>query len=219
MHRGCSGIALIGSGNARTAACSTSALSQGTHSIVAAYAGDAGNTGSAAVLCRRSSMPPARAMSRWPATAPSHPRPAPTAPPYPVSAVNNNERAGYELGQRRRLERCHRQRLSRHRAIVFNGSKTINRVVVYTVAGQLPGPVEPTDTMTFSLYGITAFTVQGRQGTKWVTLASVTRQQPGQAHRHLRALHHQSDPHPHHRRPRFLSPASPRSKLGEIEMR
>jgi hypothetical protein len=28
--------------------------------------------------------------------------------------------------------------------------------------------------MTFSLYGVTAFTVQGRQGTKWITLASVS---------------------------------------------
>jgi hypothetical protein len=28
--------------------------------------------------------------------------------------------------------------------------------------------------MTFSLYGITAFVVQGRQGTKWITLATVS---------------------------------------------
>ena len=43
---GCSAIALTGSGNARTAACSTSALTAGTHSISAAYGGDAGNVAS-----------------------------------------------------------------------------------------------------------------------------------------------------------------------------
>jgi serine protease len=39
----CSAVALAGSGNTRTAACTTSALAQGSHSIGAAYAGDAGN--------------------------------------------------------------------------------------------------------------------------------------------------------------------------------
>ncbi len=35
-------------------------------------------------------------------------------------------------------------------------------------------PVEPTDTLTFSLYGITGFTVQGWNGATWVTLATVS---------------------------------------------
>ena len=43
---GCSAVALTGSGNARTAACSTSALTAGTHSMSAAYGGDAGNVAS-----------------------------------------------------------------------------------------------------------------------------------------------------------------------------
>ncbi len=59
-------------------------------------------------------------------------------------------------------------------SISFNGSKTIDRVVVYTLQDNYTAPVEPTDSMTFSLYGITAFTVQGRQGTKWITLATVS---------------------------------------------
>ena len=40
---GCSAVALTGSGNARTATCSSSALSVGSHSIVASYGGDATN--------------------------------------------------------------------------------------------------------------------------------------------------------------------------------
>ena len=39
----CSAIALTGSGNTRTAACTTSALAAGVHSMTATYGGDAGN--------------------------------------------------------------------------------------------------------------------------------------------------------------------------------
>src|SRR6185437_1398362 len=35
-------------------------------------------------------------------------------------------------------------------------------------------PVEPTDTMTFTTEGVTAFTVQGWNGAAWVTLATIT---------------------------------------------
>jgi len=41
---GCAAVATSGSGNTRTAACSTSSLTQGTHTIVATYSGDAGNS-------------------------------------------------------------------------------------------------------------------------------------------------------------------------------
>jgi len=40
---GCSAVALAGSGNSKTAVCSTSNLTVGSHSIVANYAGDANN--------------------------------------------------------------------------------------------------------------------------------------------------------------------------------
>ncbi|MFO1324516.1 MAG: Ig-like domain repeat protein [Burkholderiales bacterium] len=44
---GCAAIALAGGGNSRTAACTTSALTPGTHAIVASYAGNGGNQASA----------------------------------------------------------------------------------------------------------------------------------------------------------------------------
>jgi hypothetical protein len=43
---GCAAVALTGSGNIRTAACTTSALTSGTHSVTAVYAGDVNNSGS-----------------------------------------------------------------------------------------------------------------------------------------------------------------------------
>ncbi|MFO1322772.1 MAG: Ig-like domain repeat protein [Burkholderiales bacterium] len=42
----CSGVALSGGGNTPSAQCQTSLLTQGTHSITASYAGNAGNTSS-----------------------------------------------------------------------------------------------------------------------------------------------------------------------------
>ena len=44
---GCAAVTLTGSGNTRSAQCSTGALTQGTHSIVASYGGDSGNAASA----------------------------------------------------------------------------------------------------------------------------------------------------------------------------
>jgi hypothetical protein len=52
--------------------------------------------------------------------------------------------------------------------------KLIDRVVVYSVQDNYLNPVEPTDSMTFTLRGIRDFDVQGFNGTNWVTLATVT---------------------------------------------
>ncbi len=43
---GCSSAVVSGSGNIRTASCATAALAVGTHSVTAAYSGDASNNGS-----------------------------------------------------------------------------------------------------------------------------------------------------------------------------
>ena len=43
---GCAAVALAGTGNARSAACTTSGLAAGTHSVVASYSGDGGNKSS-----------------------------------------------------------------------------------------------------------------------------------------------------------------------------
>src|SRR5205814_2535019 len=57
--------------------------------------------------------------------------------------------------------------------INFTGAKTIDHVIVYTVQDSYASPIEPTDALTFSLYGVTDFTVQGWDGANWITLGTV----------------------------------------------
>jgi PKD repeat protein len=57
--------------------------------------------------------------------------------------------------------------------IAFDGAKTLDHVVVYSVQDDYASPVEPTDALTFTKYGLTSFQVQGWSGSAWVTLASV----------------------------------------------
>jgi hypothetical protein len=52
----------------------------------------------------------------------------------------------------------------------FNGSKTINEVDVFSVQDSYASPAEPTETMTFSLYGLTGYEVQYWNGSTWVTV-------------------------------------------------
>jgi hypothetical protein len=171
---GCNSVALSGSGNVRTAQCPISALSQGTHSIVAAYAGDAGNAASSSsplsqVVNAAGSSNVALASNGAVASASST-----FSAAFPVSAVNNNERAGVNWGNGGGWNDATANAFPDTVQINFSSSKTIDRVVVYTLQDNYTNPIEPTDTLTFSLYGITAFSVQGKQGSKWITLGSVT---------------------------------------------
>src|SRR5581483_1701529 len=52
--------------------------------------------------------------------------------------------------------------------------KNVDRVVVYSIQDNYTNPLEPTDATTFSLYGVVDFTVDGWDGSAWVTLATVT---------------------------------------------
>src|SRR5712691_3091359 len=52
----------------------------------------------------------------------------------------------------------------------FNGSKTIDEVDVFTIQDNYASPSEPTETMTFSTYGLTGYEVQYWDGSAWVTV-------------------------------------------------
>jgi hypothetical protein len=152
----------------------TSALASGSHNIVAAYGGDAGNAASSSaplaqvVNAAGGSTNVALASNGGVASASSA-----YSGGYPVAAINNNERAGANWANGGGWNDGTANVFPDWVQINFNGSKTIDHVVVYTLQDNYGNPVEPTDTLTFSQYGITAFTVQGWNGTAWVTLGSV----------------------------------------------
>src|SRR6185436_16585580 len=54
--------------------------------------------------------------------------------------------------------------------IDFNGSKSIQEIDVFSVQDNWQNPSEPTETMTFSNYGLTGFDVQYWNGSSWVTV-------------------------------------------------
>jgi RHS repeat-associated protein len=54
--------------------------------------------------------------------------------------------------------------------VQFNGSKTISEIDVITLQNNYNAPVEPTDTMTFSSYGLSGYEVQYWNGSAWATI-------------------------------------------------
>jgi hypothetical protein len=93
---------------------------------------------------------------------------------YPISAINNGERAGVNWSAGGGWADGTLNQFPDWAEIDFNGTKSIDKVVVYTVQDNWQSPVEPTDTMTFTQYGVTDFSVQGWDGSQWQTLATVT---------------------------------------------
>ncbi|RFC40423.1 MAG: hypothetical protein DID89_2727546978 [Candidatus Nitrotoga sp. CP45] len=73
-----------------------------------------------------------------------------TSSDYPVSAVNNNQRTGTPWGTggwRDATFNAYPDWVQ----INFSGTKTVDRVVVYTLQDNYTNPIEPTDTLTLAL--------------------------------------------------------------------
>jgi hypothetical protein len=93
-----------------------------------------------------------------------------TSPGFSVSAVNDGDRSGLSGVWKDGTRLIFPDWVE----IDFNGSKTIDHVIVYSVQDNSFAPVDPSDTLTFTLNGITAFDVNAWNGSAWVTLGSVT---------------------------------------------
>jgi hypothetical protein len=171
---GCDGLALTGSGGTRSASCATNGLVTGTHAIVAAYSGDAGNAASTSATLSQVVNAPingtnvALASNGGVASASSIHDAA-----YAADGVNDNRRSGAGWGAGGGWNDGTAGAFPDWVQIRFNAPKTIDHVVVYSVQDDFLSPVEPTDAMTFTRYGLTDFQVQAWNGTGWVTLGSV----------------------------------------------
>jgi hypothetical protein len=170
---GCAAVALAGSGNSRTAACTTNSLAAGSHTIAAAYSGDAGNGASSGSMTQTvnnsASINVALASNGGVATASSQ-----WGPGYPVSSLINNERAGVNWTNGGGWLDGTYNTFPDWVQIAFAGPKTIDHVVVYSLQDNPNAPIQPTNTTTFSQWGVTAFTVQAWTGSAWTTLATVS---------------------------------------------
>ena len=161
--------------SAGQATCVTHALGIGTHSVVAHYLGDGGNAASSSPVLTQTITDASGNTNVALASAGAVASASSTySAGYPASAINDNERAGLNPGNGGYWNDATPNTLPDSVQILFDGSKTIDRVVVYSVQDNYLSPVEPTDTQTFSLYGITTFSVDGWDGANWVTLASVS---------------------------------------------
>jgi len=93
---------------------------------------------------------------------------------FPVTAVNNGDRSGAAWQNGGGWNDGTYDGFPDWIQVNFNSSKTIDHVVVYTLRDAYGSSVEPTDSETFTYYGIVDFTVQGWNGASWITLATVT---------------------------------------------
>ncbi|MDI4631696.1 discoidin domain-containing protein [Pelomonas sp. V22] len=89
---------------------------------------------------------------------------------YPVSAVNDGDRKGNRWANGGGWNDASASSFPDWLQINFSGSKTIDRIVLYTLADNYAAGVEPTDSTTFTLYGVQDFTVQYWNGSAWVTV-------------------------------------------------
>src|ERR1700730_311650 len=87
---------------------------------------------------------------------------------YPASAANNGDRKGIIWGNGGGWADANNGVFPDWLQINFSGSKTINEIDLFTVQAARSNPIEPTETMPFTYFGITAFHVQYWNGASWL---------------------------------------------------
>ncbi len=169
----CSAVPLSGGGSSPTASCTTNALAAGMHTIIADYAGDANNTASVSNALSQAigSINVALAANGGVASASSTYNSTPGYT-FPVASVNDGDRTGKTFGHGGGWASATANVFPDWVQITFNGQKTIDQVIVYTLQDNFANGVDPPNNMTFTLYGVTAFQVQGWNGAAWVSLGA-----------------------------------------------
>ncbi len=89
---------------------------------------------------------------------------------YPVEAANNGDRKGVKWAAGGGWNDATNNVYPDWMQITFNGQKIIDEIDLFTLQDNYAAPVDPTQTTTFTKYGITAFDLQQWNGAEWVTL-------------------------------------------------
>ncbi|HZP89020.1 MAG TPA: Ig-like domain repeat protein, partial [Burkholderiales bacterium] len=169
---GCDAVSVSGTGNTASAPCSSNQFSDGTHSIVATYSGDGNNSVSssttlAQVIDHGGSSNVALGNAGAGATAST------TATGFPANGASDGDHLGNNWGNGGTWQGSSNS-LPDWLQIDFAGLKTIQEIDVYSIQDDYNAPVSPTDKMTFTQYGVSAFQVQYWDGTAWVTVPGGT---------------------------------------------
>ena len=91
---------------------------------------------------------------------------------YPLAAANNGDRKGLNWGAGGGWNDATWNASPDWVEIAFAGSASVSEINVFTLQDNYASPVAPTEAMSFSKYGITAFDVQYWNGSAWVTVPS-----------------------------------------------
>ncbi len=89
---------------------------------------------------------------------------------FPTAAVNNGDRKGSNWGSGGGWNDGSAGVYPDWVQVDFNGTKSISEIDVFTVQDNYANPQEPTETMTFTSYGITDFEVQYWDGVNWAAV-------------------------------------------------
>lgn len=89
---------------------------------------------------------------------------------HPASGANNGDRKGLNKGSGGTWSDGTPGVYPDWLQVTFAGVRTINEIDVFTLQDNYTAPVDPTPTTTFTLYGLTAFTVQYWNGTAWIDI-------------------------------------------------
>ena len=95
------------------------------------------------------------------------------SPSYPASGVINGDRKGLNWSKGGGWNDGTPNQWPDWLQIDFAASKTVDRAVVYSLQDKYGAPVEPTDTQTFTKYGVTDFTVQAKTASGWTVVGTV----------------------------------------------
>ena len=89
---------------------------------------------------------------------------------YPASAAINGDRRGLNWGNGGGWSDATPNATPDWLEVAFNGAKVIDEVNVYSMQDNYSAPVEPTPTMTFTMWGLRAFDIQYWTGSAWTSV-------------------------------------------------
>jgi YD repeat-containing protein len=90
---------------------------------------------------------------------------------YPTTEMNDGDRKGLQIGNVGCWTDATPGAFPDWVQVDFSGSKSINEIDLFSLQDNYMNPVEPTETLTFTIYGNQDFDVQYWDGTAWATVS------------------------------------------------